>query len=311
MGFQQLADIGPEGGAVATDETELLLLGASGQVGREVIRTATGKRGIKLRTAGRSDPDPERRFDLEQPESLSRLIQRSRPAHVIICAAAANVAWCEQHPDESLLMNVHSPEAAARAAAEIGATVTFISTDYVFDGAAGPYPEGAPTRPINVYGSHKLAAEDAVLDVNPRALVIRSCQVFGDDPRRVNFVLRVVDRLQTQSTVEAASDLFGTPTYAPDLANGVLGLTLAGATGIWHVAGDTFLSRYALAKRAAQLFGYDSDAIVEVRADDMEDIVDRPRRAGLTNGRLAGTGWRWITPLDLAIRRLAQPESSQ
>lgn len=296
---------------MATDETDLLLLGASGQVGQEVIRAASGKLGIKLRTAGRSDPDPNRRFDLEQPESVSRLIQRDRPAHVIICAAATDVAWCEQHPDESLLMNVRSPVAAATAAARIGATVTFISTDYVFDGAEGPYPEGAQTRPINVYGAHKLAAEDALLDVNAKALVVRSCQVFGDDPRRVNFVLRVVDRLRTQSTVEAASDLFGTPTYAPDLANGVVGLTVAGATGIWHVAGDTFLSRYALARRAAQIFGCDSDGIVEVRADDMEDIVDRPRRAGLTNSRLVGTSWGRITPLDLALERLAQTEASE
>src|SRR6185295_6759642 len=95
---------------------------------------------------------------------------------------------------------------------------TFISSDYVFDGIAGPYREDEATNPINVYGAHKLEAEAITLAADGANLVVRTCQVFGDDPRRTNFVVRVADRLRAGETVEAAGDLFGTPTYAPDLA---------------------------------------------------------------------------------------------
>jgi dTDP-4-dehydrorhamnose reductase len=286
---------------------EVLLLGA-GQLGRQIVQVAETSDRVVVRDSARSHLDPERRFDLGDPNSVDRLIRRDRPTHVVLVAAATNVAWCEQHPDESWALNVLGPSATAAAAREVGATVTFISTDYVFNGESGPYLEGEVPHPINVYGSHKLEAEGRVLEANPASLVVRTCQIFGDDARRANFVLQVVDRLRSGQTVRAATDLLGTPTYAPDVANAVLDLTLSGASGIWHVAGDTFLSRYELASRVAQVFGWGSGAVAEVRAEDMEDVVKRPRKAGLKNGRLLAAGLDAITPLQAALTALAASE---
>ena len=283
----------------------VLVIGAAGQVGRQLV-AELGRRGsVSVVAASRSDPDPDRQVQLERPETIERLISSVRPEHVILTAAATNVAWCEEHPDESHVINVIGTQAAARTAGGVAASFTFISTDYVFDGLSGPYGEDEATNPINVYGAHKLEAEAAVMAANAANLVVRTCQVFGDDPRRTNFVVRVADRLCAGESVEAAGDMFGTPTYAPDLARTLADLTLTGKNGIWNVAGDTFLSRYALASMTAAAFGCEREGIVEVSVDQMHDPVNRPRRAGLRTDRLDAAGGHLITPLGAALADLA------
>lgn len=287
----------------------VLVIGATGQVGRELVAELTRRPGpLDIVAAARSHPDPARQVQLERPETIEQLVLAVGPDHVILTAAATNVAWCEEHPDESRAINVLGTDVAALAARRIGASLTFISTDYVFDGTSGPYSEDEPTNPINVYGAHKLDAEAAVMAADSANLVVRTCQVFGDDPRRTNFVVRVADQLHAEQTVEAAGDLFGTPTYAPDLARALAELTLSRASGIWNVAGDTFLSRYELATMVADAFGCGHQSIVEVAADRMQDPVNRPRRAGLRNCRLEAAGVHLTTRLPEALADLAARE---
>jgi dTDP-4-dehydrorhamnose reductase len=289
-------------------EPLLLVLGASGQVGRQILAQGTERQGIVLRGAARSDPDPAYRFELDRPDTVARVILGVGPDHVVLTAAATNVAWCEAHPAESRTINVLGPQAAARAARQVGATVTFISTDYVFDGTSGPYGERDALNPLNIYGLHKLQAERSILDSSSDNLIVRSCQVFGSDRRRVNFVLRVVDRLRNGEVIEAAGDLFGTPTYSLDLAAAIIQMTIDRAAGVWHVAGGTFLSRYELARRVAGAFGFAESRIEEVAAELVADPVTRPRRAGLVNDRLTAAGLQPIRALDDALTELARQE---
>lgn len=290
----------------------VLVIGATGQVGRQLVAELRRRPGpLDVVTASRATRVRGRQLDLAQPDTVGQLIGAVRPDHVILAAAATNVVWCEEHPQRSATINVLGTEAVARAARVAGATLTFISTDYVFDGTSGPYPEDAQTNPLNVYGAHKLAAEAAVIAAEPDNLIVRTCQVFGADPRRMNFVVRVADQFRRRETVEAAGDLFGTPTYAPDLARALVELTLSRASGVWHVAGNSFLSRYELTKLVAVAFGYERAAIVEVSADQMEDSVNRPRRAGLRSARLAAANVSVITPIKESLAALAAEEKSR
>lgn len=293
----------------ADPSLRVLVIGAAGQVGREVVGALTRHpHPLDVVGASRSHADPARQVHLERPETIERLIRDVEPNHVILTAAATNVAWCEEHPEQARAINVLGTKAVASASRRVNASVTFISTDYVFNGADGPYSEDHATNPINVYGALKLEAEAVVMAADSANLVVRTCQVFGDDPRRTNFVVRTADRLRAAETVEAAGDLFGTPTYAPDLARALAELTLMRAHGIWNVAGDTYVSRYRLAMMVADAFGCEHGLIVEVAADQMDDPINRPRYSGLRNGRLAAAGMELITPLPEALADLATRE---
>jgi len=296
----------------STNARRVLVIGATGQVGRELIQELDRRpEPLEVVDASRSHPDPARQVRLERPETIEDLVVAMAPDHVILAAAETNVAWCEEHPEDSWRINVLGAEATAIAAGRVGSSFTFISTDYVFDGIRGPYGEDEATNPLNIYGAHKLAAETAVLAADPTNLVIRTCQVFGLDPRRINFVVRVADQLRREERVEVAGDLFGTPTYAPDLARALVDLTLSGRGDIWHVAGESFLSRYELAKMVAAAFGFEGGRVVEVSADQMDDSVTRPRLAGLRCERLAAASLSVTRPITESLEDLAAMDTGR
>jgi dTDP-4-dehydrorhamnose reductase len=284
--------------------SRVLVLGASGQVGREAVQQALA-RGLDVRTAGRSGADSNRSFDLARPESACRIVKADAPDHVFLTAAPTSVVWCEMHPGESWALTVTATEAIASVCREVGSSLTFISTDYVFAGEFGPAGEEDPVGPLNVYGRHKLVAEMAVVRADPANLIVRTCQVFGVDPLSKNFVLQVADRLRAGEGLDAAGNLFGTPTYAPDLVRALLELRLTGESGIWHVAGETFLSRYALAIDVANAFGADASLVNKVIWDRSAEPVNRPLHAGLRNDRLSAKGMSSMTELSEALQILA------
>lgn len=283
----------------------VLVLGSSGQVGRELVaRLQAHPSGLVVVAGARSADDPELAFRLEDPVSIERIVRRAGPDHTFLVAAETNVARCEAEPEATAAMNVGGPAAVAATCRSVGSSLTFVSTDYVFDGTTAPSRESDPVNPLNEYGRQKLAAERAVLG-DPANLVVRSCQIFGADNRRANFVLRTVDRLRDGETVSVAGDIYGTPTYAPDLARVLVELTLARARGIWHAAGESYVSRYELAVAGASAFGIADPAIRAVSADSLDDGVPRPRRSGLRNDRLHAEGHASMTPLADALAAVA------
>jgi len=289
------------------NETRLLVIGATGQVGAAVADVATESRAIgSVIRASRTVNEPAYRIDLGDESSVLGLLEATQPTHVVLTAATTNVAWCQQHPHESRRVNVDGVKAVTSGSSRLGAHLTFISTDYVFDGTSGPYAETDKTRPINVYGAQKLEAEQLVLG-SADALVIRTCQVFGPDPRRANFVLRTVDSVRQGHDAEAAVDSFGTPTFAPDLGRIIVDLVRRGETGVWHVAGAEHLSRFDLATMAVRAFGGDDSAIRQATSATVSDGVPRPLISGLRCARLESIGVT-TTPLRQALALLASAE---
>jgi len=276
------------------------VVGAGGQVGSELMRQLAAA-SIDAVGIARQSQDELARADLLDRGSIERALAAAAPSHVILCAAATNVAWCEANPAASAAINVDGTAAVADVARSLGAHLTFISTDYVFDGADGPYAESAATNPINEYGRQKLAAEAAVL-ADPEALVVRTCQVFGPDPKRANFILRVADRLTAGETVEVEDDLFGTPTYVTDLGRSLLALIGSGAAGVWHVSGDRWLSRLELAQLVARTARQTHDSVVPIQA---RGDVPRPKRSGLISERVHEPALRSTKLVDAIAKVLA------
>jgi dTDP-4-dehydrorhamnose reductase len=259
----------------------VLVVGASGLVGSALLR-ALGEDAVGTYL---SRPRPDlRRLDARDQDAVARVLDEVGPRMVLFPAAQPAVDWCEDHPAEAREQNVLPALATLVAASRAGAEFVFFSSDYVFDGKAGPYAEDARPAPIQVYGRHKLEVEQAVLSMG--GTVVRTTTVFGDEPPPgKNFVVRLVDRLRARERVAVPSDQISTPTWVDDLARATLAICAKG--GLWHAAGPDLYTRDELARLVARVFGLDPSLIDAVPTARLGQHARRPLRGGLRTDRLA------------------------
>lgn len=229
-----------------------LVIGASGLVGAALLR----RLGADAVGTYRTRPRPGlRALDASDRQGLEALVTEVRPEIVYFPAAEPNVELCEEHPERSYQGNVIPALGALEATVRGGARFVFFSTDYVFDGRAGPYAEDDAVAPLQVYGRHKREIEERVLEAGQ--MVVRTTTVFGQEPPPAkNFVLRLVARLGAGERVTVPQDQVATPTWADDLAECVA--ALGAERGVWHVAGPDVLARDAFARVVAEVFGLDA-----------------------------------------------------
>jgi dTDP-4-dehydrorhamnose reductase len=226
------------------------------------------------------------------PFELGRATRAFLDAHapdlVVLASAMTHVDRCETEPAEARRRNVDDVQAVADWCREHAAGLVHFSTDYVFDGAAGPYAEDAPVAPLSVYGRSKLASE-AIVAALPRGLVIRITNVFdiGYDDR--NFVHRCVTWLRDRRHLVVPSDQLATPAYATWLADQWVTLLARGAIlvadspRLLHAGCDDLVSRGELARRIAERLGADPSLIEERPTAALAQAAARPLRGGLRN----------------------------
>jgi dTDP-4-dehydrorhamnose reductase len=283
-----------------------LVLGATGQVGRELLR-ALADQGLEAIGSGLKNP-ADVAVDLARPEDVARVLDAVRPTVVWVAAALTHVDGCEADPHASLAINVRGPEAVASWARRHEARVVFFSTDYVFDGASGPYGEDDPTNPLSVYGRHKLWAEQRMLNILPGGvLVLRTCWVYGRGAAGQGFIDRLVASLASGSRVRLPADQWGNPTAAPDLAAAAVDLLQRGASGVWHAAGPEWMSRAEWGMRVAKRFGVDASLIDPAPTSTLSQAAPRPLRGGLESFRTAARLGRALWDAAEGLGRLAAP----
>lgn len=191
----------------------VLLLGGTGQVGREVARLLQGS--AEVFAPGREVAD------LARPERLEAVVREIAPTVVVNAAAWTAVDRAESEREGAFLANSHAPAALARGAREVGALLVHYSTDYVFDGnSTTPWREDAPTSPLNVYGASKLEGEERIAASGARHAILRTSWVYA--PRGNNFLLTMRRLFHERSEVRVVSDQVGVPTSARYVARATL-----------------------------------------------------------------------------------------
>lgn len=258
-----------------------LVIGASGLVGGHLLRSASA-RGIQAVGVGHAQPLPDMRsLDIRRRDAIHALLNEVRPSVVYLPAARTNVDYCEVHPQETYELNVLGVRNVVEEANALAAALVFFSSDYIFDGKAGPYREDAPAHPLSEYGRQKLSAEHYVALHARDFLIVRTTVVYGWESRGKNFVCRLLNTLKAGKTLDVPADQIGTPTYAPNLAEAVVELTLSGARGLYHVSGPDRVSRYDFALCAAKVFGLNEQGIRLVATSALRQPAPRPLNAGL------------------------------
>jgi dTDP-4-dehydrorhamnose reductase len=265
-----------------------LVIGASGQVGA-ALQTRLTARGHTVTGTYHRVPQPGLQpLDVGDIAGVERLIAETTPDWVFCPAGLTHVDFCEDHPQEAFRANRDAPAAAARAAAGARAGFIYYSTEYIFDGVAGPYGEDDPPRPLSVYGRSKLEGERAVRAANPNALVVRTSVVYGPEPQGKNFVYQLLRRARAGEPITVPADQRSSPTYNQDLAAATVEAVERALTGVLHLAGPTVLDRHAFALAACEVFGLDPGRVTPVTTAALGQRAARPLNAGLKIERARG-----------------------
>jgi dTDP-4-dehydrorhamnose reductase len=266
---------------------KVTVVGRRGQLALCLAERASAH-GIDLVCLGRPD------VDLTDEASLMPALRTSGANVVINAAAMTAVDLAESDVPACLAVNKQGAGFVAAAAASLGVPVIHISTDYVFDGAAGrAYTEEDMPNPLSVYGVSKLAGERAVAEMNPRHLIARTSWVYSTFGN--NFVRSILAAANRGDEVKAVADQWGSPTSGHDLADAMLHaayrLGIAdGPFGLYHVAGTGSTNRSGQAREvldASRHCGGPDASVREIGTASAGQRAPRPRNSSLSSEKFA------------------------
>lgn len=261
-----------------------LLFGGAGQLGTAI---RSGWREWDIVAPSRSD------VDIEDAAAVTSAIRNARADVVMNCAAFHNVDLCEAQPERAMAVNAVAVEHMARACDGAGGTFVTISTDYVFDGAADrPYVESDAPNPISAYGASKLEGERRVAQLHGRALVVRTCGVYGTRPsstKGYTFVDRILAQAAAGEPIRVVADVTASPTYAGDLADMLHALLLQRRTGLYHACNAGAVSWYDFAREALRQAGVQRE-IEPLSADGWKAAAKRPKYSALSSALVESFG---------------------
>jgi len=294
------------------------VLGAGGQLGRCLVSQIASAPDLELAFGvTRKEHDLSKTDGLvDEIKALLDVPEAERAEVVINAAAHTKVDLCESESGLAYQTNALAPGEWARELEERDIRFIHVSTDYVFAGEGSrPYRESDPTDPRTVYGASKRAGEIAVLGNAPDALIVRTAWVFG--PGR-NFVLAILDQAEKRRTGEAegpltvVNDQHGSPTFAADLAFGLLAIGRQERDewggGLLHLRNSGETTWFGFAREILDQAGYADIAIDPVPSSAFQTAAKRPSFSVLDCGWAESKGLVMPPWTDALTRYLASPD---
>jgi dTDP-4-dehydrorhamnose reductase len=268
---------------------KILITGSNGLLGQKLVTLLSQNTDIQLFATSRGENRiafskgyEYWEMDITNAEQVEKVIDKIRPDVIIHTAAMTNADQCETEKDLCWKMNVTATEYLVKAAEKYQIFFCYLSTDFVFDGSAGPYREEDLPSPVSFYGWSKYAGEEVVKRAKCPWSIIRTVLVYGilEDMSRSNIILWVKKSLDAKQNIKVVTDQFRTPTLAENLAMGCYLVVSKKAEGIFHISGKDFLTPYEMAIKTADFFGLDKSLITPVNADTFTQPAKRPPRTG-------------------------------
>ena len=269
--------------------TSILLTGANGLLGQALVRQLSGSSDHDVLATARDEaprfdvPCEYRRMDVTAPSEVETVVEEYQPDVVINCAAVSDVGECDEDRNRAWAVNARAVRRLAKHCRALDAHLVQVSSDFVFNGKSGPYAEDARPDPVNYYGRTKLAGENVLREFDFLDWsIVRTVLLYGvaKDLRRSNVVLWMIDQLSQNEVIHVVNDQWRTPTYAPDLADGIVRLVERERTGIYHLSGREMVTIHELAETVAEVFDFDDSHIDPVPSNYFEDAVERPSKTG-------------------------------
>ncbi len=260
--------------------TRYLITGAGGMLGRD-LQTALGGRAVTAAA--------RRELDIADADAARDAV---RGHDVVINAAAyTKVDDAESHEDDALRVNALGAENLARAAAEEGAVLVQLSTDYVFDGSAtSPYAEDAPLAPVSAYGRTKAEGERRALAAHPEGtIIVRTAWLYGQ--HGPNFAATMLALAAQRDTLTVVDDQRGQPTWTHDLAEQIVRLLDSGARrGVVHGTSSGETTWFGFARAIFEEAGLDPERVQPTDSSTFVRPAPRPAYSVLGHDAWAPLG---------------------
>ena len=264
----------------------ILITGAFGQLGHALQSVLSRKSNYELICTGRKVKKGQEGIplDIRNQVALKELINTTAPDILVNLAAMTNVDACELNPKLAGEINVAGLEHICDS---FKGKIIHLSTDYVFDGASGPYKEDDPLNPISIYGKTKLASEHILLEKDIKNLVIRGNVLYDYSPHTsASFLNWVVSSLKGNQEIKIVEDQFNNPTWTRSMSD-IIELSIENdLEGIIHWGDSVHISRFEFAKLIAKKFSLNESLIKPVLTSELNQPARRPLQSGLSTEKL-------------------------
>jgi len=269
--------------------TRILITGANGLLGQTLVRRLSGSADHDVLATARDDaprfdvPCTYEPLDVTTPDQVQAVTDAYDPDVVVNCAAVSDISECDEDRNRAWAVNARAVRTLAKQCRSLDAHLVQVSSDFVFNGKRGPYDEQARPDPVNYYGRTKLAGENTLREFDFLDwTIVRTVLLYGTakDLRRSNIVLWIIEQLSQGEEIHVVTDQRRTPTYVPDLADGIVRVVDREKTGIYHVSGREMVTIHELAQTVAEVFDFDTSLIDPVPSDYFDDAVERPPKTG-------------------------------
>jgi len=273
---------------------KILLLGANGQVGRELCEVVRGSNNKEIELIDRD----RSQLDITQEEQVNQQIAEIQPSIVINAAAYTAVDQAEQETEIAFAVNRAAPAHIAKACAKYDIPLLHISTDYVFDGEkAGAYSEIDTVNPKSVYGQSKWEGEEAIRKHLDRHIILRTSWVFGVYGK--NFVYTMLRLAQQREELRVVNDQHGCPTSANSIANALVNIGnqvlngVVNAWGTYHYCGQPETTWFHFAETiiesSKESFDFKVKRIEPISTSEFPTPAKRPKNSVLNCEKIHGT----------------------
>ncbi|MEJ7560649.1 MAG: SDR family oxidoreductase [Pedobacter sp.] len=234
-------------------------------------------------------------MDILDPQQILQVVHKFKPDAIIHTAAMTNVDTSHTQQELAHQLNVVAVATLTEIAAAEGIQFIHLSTDFIFDGAAGPYDEEAEPNPLSHYGRTKLEGEEIVKESSAQWVIIRTILVYGivSDMSRSNIVLWAKGALESKKPINVVNDQWRMPTLAEDLADGCLLAVEKNAQGVFNISGKDMMSVSELVKEVADYWKLDTSMMNEISSESLNQAAKRPAKTGfILNKAISQLGYK-------------------
>ena len=269
---------------------KVLITGSNGLLGQKLIYQLIGYPDYMVFATSRGENRTliKKRYeyiplDITDKKEIQETFDYVQPDIVINSAAMTNVDACEDDKEGCWKLNVDAVQYLASACEKYNSHLIHVSTDFIFDGASGPYSEDSEPNPLSYYGESKLAAEKIVKNSSCKWSIARTVLVYGvvDNMSRSNIVLWAKGALESGKELTVVDDQYRTPTLAEDLAHGCILIAQKGAEGIYNISGEDYMCIIDLVKKVARYYQLDESLVKPISSSSLNQKAARPPKTHL------------------------------